>query len=262
MSLQRIAKQLRREVQSNPGKAAVLGLLLLVGLYAWTPLVIEWFGSPQSKTFVAKSKTTPHPPSDQTGQTGSTLAATTPIVTEKKDKTRWPEVIESIAQDQRMTSARYLSAMRNPFVLSPEERAMMEKARQEEATLEKNTATHTDRPADNQEEEQQTPSDLGIVLTGTIIGPRHRVALFDDQVIPEGSILTVRQDGRSSSDRQQAEAQASPIVFFVQEVQANSVRLRRKGKEYQLQLPGNPIADRLAEINADRQAPTGSNSDR
>ena len=39
MNLNKLARQLRREAMANPKKAAVLGLLLLVALYFWGPLV-------------------------------------------------------------------------------------------------------------------------------------------------------------------------------------------------------------------------------
>ena len=44
MSLERFAKRLRREVIANPKKAAILGIMLLVAIYFWTPLVMGWMG--------------------------------------------------------------------------------------------------------------------------------------------------------------------------------------------------------------------------
>ncbi len=226
-----------------------------------------WIGSPDSKTanrtVAGKGNGLPHQPSERAGRTGGRFAAKTPIVAVRKNKKRWPEIVKSMAQDQRMTSARYLAAMRNPFALSQQELALLKKRQQEQAEAQEQATSNLQQQTDNPSKEQElTPSAVGIVLTGTIIGRHRRVALFDDQVIPEGGVLTVRRKKTSPSGPPAAETQMSSIDFFVLEVRANSVRLLRKGKEYQLQLPSNPIADRLAGSGAARSAPIRSNSDR
>ena len=43
VKLHKLAKQARRDLLANPKKAAILGLMLLVALYFWGPLLWKWF---------------------------------------------------------------------------------------------------------------------------------------------------------------------------------------------------------------------------
>ena len=43
VKLDKLTKQLRRDIAANPKKAAALGLMVLVALYFWGPLVWSWF---------------------------------------------------------------------------------------------------------------------------------------------------------------------------------------------------------------------------
>ena len=49
MKLDKLARQLRRDVAASPKKAVALGLMVLVALYFWAPMVWKWIAPDQGK---------------------------------------------------------------------------------------------------------------------------------------------------------------------------------------------------------------------
>ena len=68
-----IAKQLRREATANPKKASVLGLLAVVALWFWAPLVWGWIFASEDEEGVKATQ-----PTAQSAPTGGTPRPRTP----------------------------------------------------------------------------------------------------------------------------------------------------------------------------------------
>ncbi len=108
MNLEKLTKQLRRDVAANPKKAALLGLMVVVALYFWGPLVWKFAsvagGKPRSNANLASLILTDDPAdSPQQGKTRS------------GGKFRWDKVRQIIRQDPHMLPAVFDPNWVNPF---------------------------------------------------------------------------------------------------------------------------------------------------
>ena len=108
MNLDKLAKQLRRDLAANPKKAAALGLMVAVALYCWGPLVWGWLHSKQGKK------------TDQSQLahlilTDDPLEPTDKAKGRSKARFRWETVRPLLAQDPRMVSATFDEVWIDPF---------------------------------------------------------------------------------------------------------------------------------------------------
>jgi hypothetical protein len=167
VKLDKIAKTLRREVAANPKKATFLGVMALVALYLWMPLVRGWL-SVEKATPEAGAAAEP-----------SVAASTTapPARTTASDRPTWREIIEWMPKDSRTMIAPSLSAVRDPFELPKEQIARIKG----EDKPEMRSPTPTAGPA-------------GLLLTSTIIGPQRRVAQINGKTYAEGQAIDVGRE--------------------------------------------------------------------
>jgi len=168
VSLSKIAKQLRRETTANPKKAAALGLLVLVALWFWAPLVKGWFAkqNPAAETKPAKSAAgaSSTSPADGMNQLG-----TEP---KKPEKPRYPwyQLVQWMEEDPRTSAADRLARHRDPFSNAK-------------------TALVIERP-------EELSQSLGVELTSTIVGTHRRVARINGKTYQEGSLVQIAKDNR------------------------------------------------------------------
>src|SRR6266576_3193818 len=112
VNLEKLAKQLRRDLAANPKKAAALGLMVLVALYFWGPLAWKWVAAGgnkrNSKVNMASLILTDDPvePSHQTKVRGGA-------------KFRWEKARQLIRQDPHMVSATFDARWIDPFGKPP-----------------------------------------------------------------------------------------------------------------------------------------------
>jgi hypothetical protein len=181
VNLEKLARQLRRDLAANPKKAAALGLMVLVALYFWGPLVWKWASSSgnkrASKVSMASLILTDDPaePTQQNKARGNA-------------KFRWEKARQLLRQDPRMTSAKFDPSWPEPFgspTASGEHDPVAEAAEAQAATA----AAASD------------PSTLGIVLGAVMIGPRTRLATINGKPCHEGDILTVTEKDDKSTAR-------------------------------------------------------------
>ena len=50
MKLDKLVKQIGRDAAANPKKAALLGVMAVLALYFWAPLLVGWFSPSKRKT--------------------------------------------------------------------------------------------------------------------------------------------------------------------------------------------------------------------
>jgi hypothetical protein len=203
--LLKLFKQLRREVTSNPKKAAILGAGLLIALYFWAPLIWSWSGMSRPAVAAAKPAAAP---------TVTPLAANAPKETASAAKKEnespqytWQQLAEWMEHDPRKLPAEPASADRDPFpgletIVVPKQIQLVAKPLVEEKPV--------------------TPESLGLVLSSTIIAAR-RTAIINAKTYEEGK--EIRLIWRSQR-----------VTYLLAEVRSRGVVLVRNGERFDLPL--------------------------
>ncbi len=169
MNWQKIQRQLIREATANPKKAAFLGVLCVVCLYFWAPLVWGWVAGPKSKG--GKSKM-----SDPRSIVASPSAQVTPgadTVSAADTETSafdWQKADQLLSQDPYAVSLAPSDVGSDPFVA---------------AVLPKR------EPSEEPAQQVLTPDQLGLTLSSTFLGRDRRVALINGRAYREGQTLKV-----------------------------------------------------------------------
>jgi hypothetical protein len=229
----KLLKRLRREAAKNPGKAAVLGLLCLVALYFWAPLLAGWFTGSETTgsaaaTMAAVSADLPSGEPSATAP-GSLTGDASGTAGQEGSGTRhtWQEVARWIDADRRMKPADDLVVRRDPFAFP--RAAVVEEKPVEEEEGEAESAV-----------EGATPESLGMALASTIIGPRRRVARIGGKTYAEGEVIEIAKDGRTHA-------------FRLSAVEPRRVVLSRDGEHYELAIPVAGSSGRIERLDAPRE---------
>lgn len=222
----KVTRQLRRELTAHPKKAAVLGLLVLVALWFWAPLVWGWIAAddpaakaPSASASVgnASSALPRGPAAVSVPAAPATIAAASSAATkvDKRPNYPWHQLVQWMDNDPRTSPADPALGRRDPFLSGGTEVA--------EADL-------GDGPTEIPSE--AAPADLGMVLSSTIVGQRRRVAQINGKPYRQGEIVRLEKDGQQ-------------IEFTLAEVHPRRVVLRRKGHEFELSIPAPARSGRI-----------------
>jgi hypothetical protein len=219
VNLEKTFRQLRKEATANPKKAAILGLLGLVALYFWAPLLWTWLGD----------EAPAGPGTAQASLVGfDPLALAGPSAAAKeepkkpdaaKKKIPWDQLAAWMKDDPRTAAATALTQRPDPFRVQVEE-----------------------EPEPEEEPEQQiqpppvapevTPESLGIGLSATVVGPRRRVAVIAGRAFAEGETVAMEKDGET-------------YEFRLAEVRPRTAVLQREGKQFELVIPQKSRLERI-----------------
>jgi len=215
VNLDKLAKQLRRDVAANPKKAAALGLMLVVALYCWGPLVWSWMSSNQGKK------------TDQ-AQLANLILTDDPLEPADKAKNRskarfrWEKVRPLLAQDPRMVSATFEDVWIDPFgkpVIATDQSG-------EPGAPGGTTMVATSEAA------LTTPAEMGLTLSSVAIGPRRRAATISGERYYVGDEIT-------STNKDSGLPTAK---FRVAKITSQGVELERNGKTFMLRLERSRLA--------------------
>jgi hypothetical protein len=205
MNLGKLVRQLRREASAHPKKAAVLGLLVVVALYYWGPLVWGWVAADE-----AAAPPPEGPPAAigaSTGEVAVGVIGTPPTPEAPKVSARpWTQVDEWMRQDPMTTPVEDVTDWHDPFAVA---------TAQPEAVNPK---------VDRHKVPVARPEQMGIELSGTLVGPHRRVALIGGKAYREGQ--TVKTERGSPR-----------IEFELAEVHSGRIVLTRKGHRFDLRIP-------------------------
>ena len=199
-----LGKRFRRELAASPKKAAVLGLLALVAMYYWAPLVWGWVGKGKDKSdgqLAAVAAPTPSAAEPAPAATPKSAATKTGI-----PSLPWQQVIKLMEGDARTLAAELGRLRRDPFALPKPDVAKV----QAEAAAAAEAAGKNQLPA-------VTPQGLGLSLSSTIVGSGRRVARIGGRSYEQGQTIQVRKDGQI-------------VAFTLAEVHARRVVLVRDNK--------------------------------
>lgn len=206
MSLNKLARQLRREAMANPKKAAILAVLVLVAGYFWGPLVWGWVAPEQAAGQPPKAKAEATAEPAILANTASAQSQELPGKPQKASPHPWNQLDEWMREDPMTTPAEDIAGWRDPFASG---RAVAERDRNEEAQV-------AVAPV--------TPESLGMELSGTLIGPHRRVALIGGKAYRVGQSVTVDRAGR-------------PIHLQLAEVHPRRIVLEWEGNRLDLAMP-------------------------
>jgi hypothetical protein len=212
VKLDKLVRQLRRDIVASPKKAAALGLMVLVALYFWAPMAWGWIAS---------------------GVGGATRAAADsdvildddpvdPAAQAKKARHvfQWEKVRKLTAADPRMTPALFDSSWNNPF-------------RAVEPKVGAGQGGAGGHPAQPTVPVGTDPAQAGLTLTSVAIGARRRSATISGDSYMEGEIVKVGdKDGETGA----------AIEFRLVRVGFSEVELARDGQIYKLKLQRSRLA--------------------
>lgn len=228
MSSGSLANRVRNEVKASPQKAAILGILGLVALYFWAPLVMKWISADK--------------PVEATAQVASeslntALASEAALTTESHVATQhsWRDLDAWMSQDVHMKPATASLAARDPFRSSDGPAAAAVWTRNLAASgfqsllgapsrLLPEAWRHSSGPA-------VEPEEAGLIVSSTIVGSHRRVALISGKAYAEGSVI-------------RGEGEFADVAFELVRVRSKSVLLRRGRTTYELKVNSLDLAQR------------------
>jgi hypothetical protein len=223
---------LKGDLLRSPKKAAIFGILILVALWFWAPLLTKW-GSQgrESKAEVTSGTVAPQAVAGTSGALAQVGSQGTSQATEKRKSLSWTELLSAIESDGRMRPATLDHGFVSPF--------MQDAPTPDDAKTD--VAKETTKPADLHSAE------LGLVLTSTLVGPGSRLATIKGETYRQGDFVMVGDAGdevEASSQR----STANVTEFRVEKVQPNYVILTHQAKSCRLDLQRGALAGRARKI--------------
>jgi hypothetical protein len=219
VNLASLGKKLRREATKNPKKAALLGLMAIVAVWFWIPLVGGWIGkgNKDMPTAAAKPDGTPMAAAAATPADPAAEAVAKKAV---PDRPSWQQIIQWMHNDPRTMTAPSLTIQRDPFEVPKIETA-------------KTKAEEKPKPP------KITPTAAGLALTSTIIGPQRRVAQINGETYVVGQTIA-----------RVKEKQADGVIFKLVEVQPRRAVLEADGQRFELTIPEPGKSDKIQFLEA------------
>jgi hypothetical protein len=194
LNINRVVNQVRREATANPKQAAILGLLMLVAVYYWAPLIWGW---------VTPTATAAESATVQSADASArpTKPSSPQKVSVKPQQQNWQDLASWRKSDPYSTTASSLSSLNNPFVTNPDDES--------DAT-----------PQVRTQHAITSPAELGLTLTSTIVGA-NSIALINGRAYRVGRAIIVEHGGGRH-------------VFELVEVGPRSAILSQGGVEFAL----------------------------
>jgi len=216
VNFSKLKRQIHREATANPKKAAFLGLMLVVALWFWSPLVWGLIAKKDSSTGLSAAA----PPAGQPNIApivatvgGNTATDATGIASYS-----WSQLVRWMDDDRLTLAAKTTDRERDPFLAVVPEKDEVVSDPEEET------------PAD------VTPESLGLALSGTIVGSHRRVALINGRPYDKDDAVTLVKDGKE-------------IEFVIEEIDTRRVVLRRNDKLFELRTQRGALSGRIQLAN-------------
>ena len=235
MKYRKLAKQLRREFVANPKKGALLGLLGVVALWFWAPMVWGWI-APEEPVAEVTPVASATPATTESGPAAATNK------TAAEPNYDWQKLAQWIDNDPRMspTELRHggtfskiwrwwplsdsTSQQRDPFRIP---QALAARAQSE---------TETEQDDEPEIAVDVTPESLGLSLSGTLVGRDRAVARIGGRTYRTGNSIALTKNGQQ-------------IVFELVEVHPRRVVLQRNGSQFELCIPGPAASGQIELVN-------------
>lgn len=177
MWLQAMRKQLVRDLKASWQKSALLGLLLLVGLWFWIPPLLRTVVGNGTEPAPASKPRVPAAVSEAESRRPSEPAEDAPLVYS------WENVDELLERDPLVQSAEVADRHRDPFGVDPDQ-FPPPIAFAEEPKSSASWPAGADHPAPLAASDE-------LQLKSTIVGEHRRAALINRKLYLEGSAIEV-----------------------------------------------------------------------
>ncbi len=184
MKLDKLLTRLKRDLTASPQKAAALGLMVLVALYFWAPLVLKYAKgkSQPTKSAVSNIILTDDP----------VLAKT--AVHPAANSAHWDRIRLTLAQDRMMLAATHHESWVNPFARLHEPPKPLPKTSTTEPD-ETEPVENTSIPKTATVEPAVAKARLEkVVLSSLLIGKRDSASVIQGTVYRVGDILSLPGD--------------------------------------------------------------------
>ncbi len=231
VSLEKLSKQLQRELKRNPKQASILALLGLVAVWFWLPLILPKDDAVSSPVVTpppntsAATTSTASVVSSTSGTTTIGTATSPSSVTSAVKAQRWDEVLSEIDSDPMMQPITVLTAAtldRSPFAMYHDPKKI-EAERQEAAEAEvAKVVVPVVEPV-------VTPEEAGLDVSGTIVSRTRGSATINGQAYRQGDLV----EGKSG------------VEFKLVTVESSGVVLERKGKLFVVTIRRTPRSGRV-----------------
>ncbi len=231
-----LVDQVVDDMRKSKAKAALLGVLTLVGLYFWVPLLLDLVrGSAQSQTSsapVVAQPTVPRQPVAGDAEPGHEGRRLGRRQSRTPDQLDWKEAEQVLAEDPLVQPPAEFDVTADPFEINHDQFSPPV------------TDIFADEPEAKATDQSETPAPVapekptGLVLKSTIVGVHQRAAFINDQVCFEGSRLVV--NGRTfqvvsiGRDRVELQCEGRTFVLEIDEKKPSGTAGRP------LRVPGRP----------------------
>lgn len=178
----------------------MLGIVTLVAIYFWAPLIWKWLPGQSKPPTVATAGIAQQPSEASAVQTvGQPQSAASSLTVQ----VNWQQLLQWRSQDPETIAVALPTGQRDPFRL--DEPLQQQTAQSEQPKV----------------APQVTPQELGLTLTGTLIGPGRKVARINGRSFQEGQTIRAVK-GTQIFD------------FTLVEVHARRVVLQRDSERFEL----------------------------
>ncbi len=230
MKLDNLGERLVREVKRNKAKSAVLGVLCLVALYFWVPLVWKWSSgksSAQNPPADVAANFLAQPAVGVSTATNATTGAQKANTT-KATKHSWRDIVDWIGQDHRMTSATQMPHEWSPFRPVEPLKTVNDVEEHQGEGSNNAPAISADKIA---------VDDLGLELTTTLVGQHYRVAKINGKRYRENQSIVVRLGGKTEPRSEHGSTTSGhEIELTLAEIHPRHVVLAFEEKTFELPL--------------------------
>jgi hypothetical protein len=228
--------QLVKEAKASPVKAGALGLLCVVALWFWGPLVLKWLRPEEEgvdPAAVAVASPTP-------GAAATPAAANSPAAAVLD----WRALQKLRASDPRVQALRLAEGMRDPFW-------------KETTGVAAGADEVTNKPREEGDEASPMvvelnpvpPEEAGLVLQGTLVSTRRKLATINGRTYEVGMVIVGGAANKASGGEEQPVESATNVdakqelEYRVMEITPSSVVLEHRGMQFSLALKKPAASD-------------------
>ena len=181
MDISKLSQQLLRDMKASAPKTALLGLLLLVGLYFWLPPLLSAFsGSTSAPATTAASSSAAAGASSSSSSTnsGSSTTNSTPVVKQPHDSVAITKLLHEHPLMQPVSAE---EIPERPFGLDYESMPLPVEI-EKDSTIDLLPPTSKPKPAKIERLD-------GLALKSTLVGPTRRAAMINNRLFHEGQTV-------------------------------------------------------------------------